>query len=165
MIDIMSQDPATVVREVLQEYADRGVFRALREVRTRGGRAEFSILCFPFTEEPFTLIYAAGSQSLTFKNLLKDIPARSDMYCQFKEYMKERTSPDLPDHRRIDPDRAELKWSNRLGSVNVSLHVKGNQHEYAVRKGMNLLTDIFLDLLTESTYYEYMISHFDMPEE
>ena len=161
----MSPDRAAIVRGVLQEYADRGVFRAFREVGHRNGRIEFEILCFRFTQRPFTLAYADEPRSLTFKTLLEGMPARSDMYRRFKSFMKERSSPELSDHRRVDCDRAELKWSNRLGSVNVALHIKGDQHEYATQKAINLLTDIFLDLLTESPYDEYMNEHFDMPDD
>ena len=93
------------------------------------------------------------------------MPARSDMYRQFKAYMKERSSTNLAEHRRIDPDRVHLKWSNRLGNVNLTLNIEGTDHEYATRKAINLLTDIFLDLLTESPYYDFMNEHFDMPEE
>lgn len=161
----MSSDRAAIVRGVLQEYADRGVFRAFRELEASNGRAEFEILCFPFTERPFKLVYQDKPRTLVFKSLLADMPARSEMYRSFKSFMQERSAPELEEHRRIDPERAELKWSNRLGNVNVSLHVKGDQHEYATRKAINLLTDLFLDLLTESPYYEYMAEHYNMPED
>jgi hypothetical protein len=161
----MSPDPAAIVRSVLQEYANRGVFRAFREVDTRNGRTEFEILCFPFTEQPFSLVYTDEPRSLTFKRLLGDMPARSAMYRRFKSFMKDRSSPELPAHRRVDSSRAALTWSNRLGNVNVSLHIQEKQHEYATRKAINLLSDIFLDLLTESPFYEYMSEHFEMPED
>ena len=161
----MRHDRTNLVRKVLQEYADRGVFRGFEEIGSPNGRAEFRVLCFPFTEEPFTLVYSPKPPTLTFKGLLRDMPARSKMYSQFKAFMKERHSSALPEHRRIDPRRAELKWSNRLGQVNVSLKIKNGQQQYATRKAINLLTDVFLDLLTESPYYDYMSEHFDMPEE
>lgn len=161
----MPSDSAAIVRNVLQEYADRGIFRAFREVKRRRGQAEYEILCFPFTVEPFKLVYVDKPASLTFKRLLAEMPARSEMYRRFKSFMRERSSAELVPHRRIDADRAELKWSNRLGSINVSLRVKGSEHEYVARKAINLLTDIFLDLLAESPYYEYMSEHFDMPED
>ena len=161
----MSHAHADIVRNVLQEYADRGVFRGFQEFGTGNGRAEFRILCFPFIEEPFTLVYSQKPPKLIFQGLLEDMPARSEMYARFKTFIRERTSADLPDHRRIDPGRAELKWSNRLGKVNVSLAVKSGQQEYATRKAINLLADVFLDLLAESPYYEYMCEHFDMPED
>ena len=53
----MSSDQTAIVRNVLQDYADRGVFRGFREQGSHDGRAEFEILCFPFTESPFRLVY------------------------------------------------------------------------------------------------------------
>ena len=69
------------------------------------------------------------------------------------------------EHRRIDPHRAEVKCSNRLGNVSVTVVIKGNEYEYGVRKAVNLVSDLFMDLLPESTYYDYMAENFDMPEE
>ena len=161
----MSSDQTVIVRDVLQDYADRGVFRGFREVVGRKQSIVFEILCFPFTQRPFQLVYSENPASLIFKPLLQGMPARSDMYRQFKSYMNERTSTELPEHRRIDPDRVELKWSNRQGDVNVALNINGQNHEYATRRAINLLTDVFLDLLTESPYYEFMEENFDMPED
>ena len=161
----MSQKPQTIVRKVLQGYADRGVFRAFTEVPSRNGKAQFKFLWFPITEEPFTLIYSNRTRALSFKRLLRGMPAKSEMYSELKRFIKQRSSADLPEHRRIDPERAELRCSNRLGSVSVTVVIKGNETEYGVRKAVNLVSDLFMDLLHESTYYEYMTENFDMPEE
>ena len=161
----MPSDRTAIVREVLQDYADRGVFRGFREAACRKDSTVFEILCFPFMQQPFQLVYTDNPASLVFKRLLQGMPARSDMYRHFKSYMKVRSSDELPDHRRIDPERVQLKWSNRLGDVNVTLNINGSNHEYAVRRAINLLTDLFFDLLTESPYYEFMNEHFDMPQD
>ncbi len=161
----MTQEALGIVRKVLQGYADRGVFRAFSEVPSRGGTAEFKFHWFPITTEPFTLIYANRTRALTFERLLRAMPAKSEMYSELKSFIKERSSADLPQHRRIDPERAEVRCSNRLGSVSITVLIKGNEYEYGVRKAVNLVSDLFMDLLTESTYYEYMVENFDMPEE
>ncbi len=161
----MTQKPLTIVRKVLQGYADRGVFRALAEVPSCNGKAEFKFHWFPITEEPFTLIYTNRTRALSFKRLLRGMPAKSEMYSQLKAFIKERSSADLPEHRRINPERADVKCSNRKGSVSVTVVIKGHEYEYGVRKAVNLISDLFMDLLPESTYYEYMAEHFDMPDE
>jgi hypothetical protein len=161
----MPSDQTAIVRDALQDYADRGVFRGFREVAGRKNSIVFEILCFPFTQQPFQLVYTDKPACLVFKRLLQDMPAQSDMYRQFKSYMKERSSENLPAHRRIDPERVQLRCSNRLGDVNVTLGIQGQNHEYATRRAINLLTDLFLDLLTESPFYEFMEEHFDMPED
>ena len=161
----MTTDPLTIVAQVLQGYADRGVFRAFVAAPPRNGTAKFKFLWFPMATEPFTLVYSDPMRALTFRRLLRDMPAKSQMYSEFKSYIKQRSSGDLPEHRRIDPQRVAVKCSNRQGDVSVTLSIKGNATEYGVRKAVNLISDLFQDLLHESTYYEYMAEHFDMPEE
>lgn len=162
----MTASPTDVVRSVLQEYADRGVFRAFHERPAgRAASADFRILYLPITTSPFRLLYRDEPSTLTFKPLLVDLPARSDMYGHLKDFLRARSAADLPDHRRIDPARAELKWSNRRGNVDVTLHVTPGEEAYAARKAINLLTDVFHDLLTESPFYGYMEDHFDIPED
>ena len=161
----MSSETSAIVRDVLQEYADRGVFRGFREAAGRNDTTVFEFLCFPFAHQPFRLIYNDHKQSLMFKGLLLEMPARSEMYQQLKSFLQQRSAADLPAHRRIDPDRVQLKWSNRKGKIDVTLNINGQHHEYATRRAINLLTDLFFDLLTESPYYEYMEAHFDMPED
>ncbi len=162
---VVTKQPLSIVRKVLQGYADRGVFRAFTEVPSRNGMAEFKFLWFPITKERFTLIYTDRTRALTFKRLLRCMPAKSEMYSELKSFIKDKSSPDLPEHRRVDPERAEVRCSNRLGSVSVTVIIKGNEYEYGVRKAVNLVSDLFMDLLHESSYYEYMAENFDMPEE
>ncbi len=161
----MTQLPLTIVRKVLQDYADRGVFRAFTEVPSRNGKAEFKFLWFPITQEPFTLSYSNRTCALTFERLLRGMPAKSEMYAKLKSFIQDRSSADLPEHRRINPERAEVRCFNRLGSVSVTLVIQGNETEYGVRKAVNLISDLFMDLLPESTYYEYMAEHFDISDE
>ncbi len=161
----MAQAPLIIIRKVLQGYADRGVFRAFTEVPSRNGKAEFKFLWFPITKEPLTLIYTNRTRALIFKRLLRGMPAKSEMYSELKSFIKERSSADLPEHRRIDPERADVRCSNRLGSVSVTVVIKENEYEYGVRKAVNLVSDLFMDLLPESTYYEYMAENFDVPED
>ena len=72
----MTQTPLTIVRKVLQGYADRGVFRALAEVPSRNGKAEFKFLWFPITEEPFTLSFSDRTRALCFEGLLRAFDGR-----------------------------------------------------------------------------------------
>lgn len=149
----------------MQSYADRGVFRAFNEAAARNGTAEFRFLWFPITNEPFRLVFSEKTNTLTFRNLLQQMPAKSEQYAELRKFVKERCSQELREHRRIDADKADVKCSNRGGNFSLSLKVAGNHHEYGVRKAVNLVNDIFMDLLQESTYYEYMQEHFDLPEE
>ena len=52
-----------------------------------------------------------------------------------------------------------------MSGVSVTVVIKKNEYEYGVRKAVNLVSKLFMDLLSESTYYEYMAENFDVPED
>ena len=161
----MTPKSLTIVRETLQSYADRGMFRGFSEVGTQRGTTEFKILCVPITEEPFALYFTPRTRTLTFKRLLREMPARSALYAGLKTFVRDRSSPELIEHRRIDPARVEVKCTNRAGNVSLNLTVKKNAYEYAVRKGINLVCEIFMELLFEPEFVEYAAAHFNIPDE
>lgn len=164
-LNSVSQQALATIRKVLQTYADRGVFRAFSETKTRNGSTAFRVLWLPITSEPFTLAYNNKQHALIFKNLLTGMPAKSEQYSELKSYLVERCSQHIREHRRIDSRRVEVQCSNRLGNVSLKLIIKKNNFEYGVRRALNLVNDLFLDHLNESTYYDYMAEHFDMPED
>ncbi len=161
----MTPKSLTIVRETLQSYADRGMFRGFSEVGTQRGTTEFKILCVPITEEPFALYFTPRTRTLAFKRLLREMPARSALYAGLKVFVRDRSSPELIEHRRIDSGRVEVKCTNRAGNVSLTLTVKKNAYEYAVRKGMNLVCEIFMELLFEPEFVEYAAAHFNIPDE
>lgn len=147
---------------MLQAYADRGVFRAFGEKTGRGGTVEFTFRWL--TEIPLTLLYDPRRRTLAFRNLLPGVPARSAMRGELIAFLKERTGGALPEHRRIDARRAELRWPIRGGNVSLVLRIKGKNEEYATRRGVNLVNEIFNGFLT-GPYYEYLVEHFRLREE
>ncbi len=161
----MTPKSLTMIRETLQSYADRGLFRGFSEVGARRGATEFKILCVPITEEPFALYFTPRTRTLTFKHLLREMPARSALYAGLKAFVRDRSSPELIEHRRIDPGRVEVKCANRAGNVSLTLTVKKDAYEYAMRKGINLVCEIFMELLYEPEFVEYACEQFNIPDE
>lgn len=84
----MAGNPLTVVRQVLQVYADRGIFRGFSEKKTKDGKNEFKFLWL--TGQPMTLIYEGKNSTLRFKNLLLNVPSHSTMYSDLKAFVKEK---------------------------------------------------------------------------
>lgn len=158
----MAKKPLTVVREVLQSYADRGIFRAFSEVGNRGTKTQFKFLWL--AEEPFILVFDEAAGTLRYRNLLPNIPTKSDMYAELKDFVKGRCSKKMLAHRRVDPKRVEVKCSNRGGDVSLTFTVKKNHYEYGTRRAIYLVNEIFLDLLTGS-FYDYMVENFNASEE
>ncbi len=149
--------PLSEVRESLQVYADRGIFRGFNEVRP--GRFSFVWLL----QHQMELNLDTTRHVLRFRQLLPGITADSPMYTELKSFIAERHDKQLPDHRRIDRRRAEVTCSNRGGFVSISLQVKNNQYTYGVSKIVNLVHELFV-LLRES-YPDYLVENFDIPQE
>jgi hypothetical protein len=153
----MAKSSLTVVRENLQSYADRGVFRGFSE--SKNG-------CFSFVwvmNHQMQLSVDTAKQVLRFKQLLHGIPANSPLYAELKSFIEQRQSKELPEHRRIDRRQAEVSCSNRSGFVSVSLKVKNNRYAYGVNKIVNLVHELFVHL--RDKHPEYLMENFDVPQE
>jgi hypothetical protein len=153
----MAKSTLNVVRDNLQVYADRGVFRGFSEVKE--GHFKFVWLM----RRQMELNVDTSKQMLRFRQLLPGMPASSKMYAELKSFIRQRHDRELPDHRRIDRRRAEVSCTNRGGFVSVSLKVKNNQYAYGVNRVVNLVHELFIHL--RDAYPEYMAENFDVPQE
>jgi len=153
----MTNKPLSVVRENLQAYADRGVFRGFSEIRN----GHFSFVWLIRHQMELSVDTAKGV--LRFKQLLPNVPAKSALYAELKSFIQQRHDRELPEHRRIDRKRAEVSCANRGGFVSVSLKVKNNQYAYGVNRIVNLAHELFLQL--REAYPEYLVENFDVPQE
>jgi hypothetical protein len=146
-----------LVRESLQTYADRGIFRGFSEVKT--GQFQFVWLI----RHQMELRVDTAKRELRFRRLLPGVPTSSAMYAELKRFIAERHDRALPEHRRIDRRRAEVRCTNRGGAVSISLRVKNNQYAYGVNRIVNLAHELFVHL--RDAYPEYLVENFDVPQE
>ena len=87
----------------------------------------------------------------------------SDVGKDLRGFLKGLTSLDVPEHRRIDQRRVEVRSYVRSGVFSIVVTAKKNQHGYAVRRVINLIQEVFVRL---HTYFpEYMWENFDAPQE
>ena len=153
--------PAETVRALLMDRADRGVFRSFAAARVRG-RLDCSVVWLK--ERPLRIVFDPKRGNLEFRDLLPNMPAKSSMYKDFRRFLKGRTSVEVLPHRRVDPDRAQIRGRNRKGNVSVSLVSLDSDWDYAVSKGLKLVNEVFLGFL-RGPYYEYMVINFQEPED
>lgn len=146
-----------IVRDSLQAYADRGVFRGFSESKT--GQYEFTWLL----QRQMNLVLDPAKGVLRFKQLLPGIPVKSPLYAELKSFVDYRHDRELPEHRRIDRKRAEVSCTNRGGVVSISLKVKNNQYAYGVNRIVNLVHELFIHL--RELHPEYLVENFDVPQE
>ncbi len=151
----------TDVRARLQEYAERGVFRGLAERPARRGRHEFTFRWL--APAPFTLSYDSASGTLAFRGLLPNVPARSPLAGALRRFVRGRAAADLPPHRRVDPERADVRCFVRRSALSLEVVAREHHHGYGVNRAVNLVHEIFMHL---HTYFpEYMWENFDAPQE
>jgi hypothetical protein len=146
-----------VVRESLQAYADRGVFRGFSEIR----KGRFKFIWMANHQMELSVDTAKGE--LKFKQLLPGVPAKSALYAELKSFIEGRHDKELPEHRRIDRRWAEVSCACRGGFVSISLKVKNNQYAYGVNRIVNLVHELFVHL--RDAYPEYLVENFDVPQE
>jgi len=150
------------VRRVLEAYARRGVFRSFSQTSSGSRQTEFRFHWL--WNLPFHLAFDAGRGALSFRKLLPHIPAGSDVDAGLRAFLKSCSSPDRPEHRRIDPARVAVRYSNRRGAATLTFQAVGNDFEYAVKKAINLVNEIFLGFLN-ADHPDYMARHFSIPED
>lgn len=158
----MASNSLRVVRRILQTYADRGVFRAFSEERTRSGKTEFKFLWL--TPSPFILFFEPGRDALVFKNLLPNIPAKSSLYAEVRTFVKGWYSAERPAHRRINTRKIVAQCSNRGGRVSITFTILKKQYAYGVKNAVSLVHELYLSFLNVY-HHDYMRANFSLPDE
>lgn len=79
------------------------------------------------------------------------------MYRELRAFLKERHSAEVPEHRRVNPAKARVTLSNKIGVVSLTLGSKDGDFDYATRKIIQIVHEIFMVFLVDGPYYEYMV--------
>jgi hypothetical protein len=148
-----------LVADTLENYARRGVFRGFSRGPVKNGKATFTLVWH--RNRTFDFIYDANRGTMRFPTVLPDVSARSKMYLDLKKFIESRQSAEVPDHRRIDRDKALVGSHVRSGNVSITLTLRNGDYEYGARKLINLVHEIFLVFLADE-HYEYMVEAFDL---
>jgi hypothetical protein len=147
-------DPIFVVTRILEGYATNGVFRGFNVIRKARTTAIYRIVWH--YDRPLELVLSVSKGTLQLRDVLPNIPSRSTMYRDLKEFVEALHSATKPDHRRIDRRRARLLCSNRRDNVVVTMTVLKNEFEYATRKLIHATNEIFMIFLRDGPYSEYI---------
>lgn len=110
-------------------------------------------------DRPFDLQLDAAKKTLFFAAILPGVPIRSPMYRELKAFVKARQSDEMLEHRRVNPTKARVALTNLRGAVSVTLSAKDGDFDYATRKIIQIVHEIFLIFLVDGPYYEYMVDH------
>lgn len=84
------------------------------------------------------------------------------MYHEFLEFVESRQSAELPEHRRIDKEKASVRCGNQGGDVSVTLSVHNGDFDYGVRKLIGLAHETYMVFLFDGRYYDYLVETFHL---
>ena len=110
----------------------------------------------------FELSFDAARSILRFAVVLPEVPAGSSMYREFREFVTSRHSEEMPEHRRIDRSKAEVRCGNRAGDVSLTMTVSDGDYEYATDRLITLVHEVYLEFLYDGRYYDYLIETFKL---
>jgi hypothetical protein len=155
--------PLDTITGILRGYADRAVFRGFSGPVAAGRKFKFSIVWRH--ARTFELVLdlgsGAGKGKLSFPVLLPRLPA--NIYREFTAFVVARSAQELPEHRRIDSRKARLATTIRRSDVAVSIAVLDGDYEYAVKKLIHFVQEVFLTFL--SPHWEYQVEAFNLDPE
>ena len=152
-----------IVASILEGYATRGIFRGFGRAPVKRGQSVFRIVWHHGCT--FEAEYDSARGRLRFPLVLRNVPADSAMYGAFKKFVRSKQSAELPDHRRVDKGRVEIRPYNRGGDVSLTFRFLDGDVEYGTRKAVHFVNEIFLDFLQDGLYAEYVIEAFDLDPE
>jgi hypothetical protein len=112
---------------------------------------------------PMRAVFDARRGVLAFDALFPGIAPASTPASGLAAIVRERTSPRLPPHKRLDQRRARVSGATRRGTWGLSVTVRGRNHEYAVQRTLNLINELFLFL--HESHPEYLVQHFGLSPE
>ncbi len=145
------------VTGILEGYAAKAVFRGFSAHPESSGKAIYRMVWHH--DRPFELSLDVPAKTLRFPAVLPGVPARSDMYRELRAFLKSRQTDEVPEHRRVNPAKARLMSSNQRGVVSLTLTVKDGDFDYATRKIIHIVHEIFLIFLVDGPHFEYMVQH------
>ena len=130
----MARLPAEVVRDGLKVYAERGIFKELRETQGRSGKTRFEFLLL---DEAVTVELAERDRTLVIRDMLRQVPP--GMYADLQQFLAALFDRGLPPHRRLDRRSADAHFVRRAGRVSLVIKVKNSRYRYAVEKLVSLI--------------------------
>jgi hypothetical protein len=150
--------PADTVAGILEGYAARGVFRGFSRGKTVATRTPFKMLWHQ--DQFFELILDSKLKTLRMPVVLPKVP--SPMVRDFKEFIEARFSKELPEHRRVDRRKVRFSTAKRGGNLSLTLKIAGSDFEYAARKFIHLVHEVYLVFLNDGRHYDYLLETFDL---
>ena len=149
----VNRSPISMVCNLMEDYARRGVFRGFSRQPARKGVAAFKMIWH--RDRVFDLIVDIEKKTITIPLVLPGVPL--DIYKDFKAFVESHHEASLPDHRRIEKNKARVRCANRHGAVSVTLAVKDSDYDYGLQRLIHLIHETFVIFLLNGMYSDYVV--------
>jgi len=80
-----------------------------------------------------------------------------------KAIVDARSSRTRPEHQRIDARKCRIASTLRKGDLSVTIDIRGENEEYAVGRGLNLINEMFVTL--HEHHPDYLVERFGVSTE
>lgn len=160
MTGVTAPSTAVQVGDILESYARRGMFQTFS--RRQQGSKHARFVARWHRDHCFEWIYDGARQRLRIACVLPSVAPNSSMHRDFKRWLKARQDDSLPDHRRCDKSKMQLKCVNRGGELSLTATLLDGDVDYGVRKLVALVNEIYLDFLSNGLYFEWMLETFNL---
>jgi hypothetical protein len=157
----VTADPRTLrshhmqVSETLRGYAESGAFRSFAEGTLRSAKATYRLLWH--YNRTYRLILDLDAMTLAIADMLPGVPAKSPMIAELRAFLKPFGTDKVPEHRRVDPDKGELKLSQYRQALTLRMAVRDQEFVYCTRKLVHVAHEVFMVFLREGPYYQYRV--------
>jgi hypothetical protein len=148
------------VGDLLQAFAERGVFRGFSRQRETRQQGEFRVRWH--RDQVFQWGYDRRRRSIRVASVLPAVPPGSAMDRDFRQWLRARQDRALPAHRRYDPARLGLRAYNRGGEVTLTVRVLDDDMDYGVRRTVSLVNEIYLDFINRGPYFDWLLETFEL---
>lgn len=110
----------------------------------------------------FDLTVDTRRRTLHMPVVLPEVPPDSDMDRDFVAFVESQQSDEVPEHRRIDAGRVRIECANKAGDVSLTFAATTGDYDYATRKMIALVHEVFMVFLYDGRYYDYLVETFNL---
>lgn len=147
----------------MDHYASRGVISHFARRQNRGGSHPRVTYQFKWhLGHNFELVADSKAGRLTFPCLLPGVDRKDVLDADLREFVKSLTGPGVAKHKRLAENPANVRLTNRQGSMALSIAAENDDTRALVERTFNLGHQVFALFLRNGGYDEYLVEVFDI---
>jgi hypothetical protein len=143
------------IRAVIDNYSDRGLLRNVRTTLTDGRATRFE-----FTwhyDRTFDLRVDYEASRMAFVAAFPNVSPTSAICREVTEFIEGMMAESVPVHRRIDCCRTVVSGAHYGEDMAVVASVVDGDFDYAARKLIQVMNELYFDFLPNSSHYAYQV--------